>query len=225
MQLLGLGRSTASVSNSVGGQVERLEIISSKPSRIALRWKATTCSVTVTRPLRDVTAERAHAAQLLVDRRCRLLLRLRVVVAAEGLDERGPALEVEGGDAVRLARMQVDRAVVHRRVGALALGDAEHRTGLLVDDRERVGRRRAQAEPRGRVVAAVPDPAGLRALELGEHRRPLQCPRAEDGRVLLVERRLEGGRTDTAVVEDAVVLVVEDRSLDAGGAAASPARA
>jgi hypothetical protein len=74
----------------------------------------------------------------LFDRGHRLLLRLGVVVAAERLDERGVALVVEREDVVGLAHVQVHGTVVNRRVGALALHEAEHRARLGLDDGERL---------------------------------------------------------------------------------------
>ena len=84
----------------------------------------------------------------------------------------------------------------------------------VVDDREDVRARRAEAEARRGVVAPGPDVAGLRLLQLGMLGRTPQGLGAEDLGVRLVERRLERGGRDVPV-EDAWVLVVEDRGLDA----------
>src|SRR5205085_8820913 len=87
---------------------------------------------------RDPRAEPPFGAQLLVDRRRRLLLRLRVPVAAERLDERTAGAEVELAHEVALAEVEVDGAVVDGRVRPLALDQAEHRPGPDVDHRERL---------------------------------------------------------------------------------------
>ena len=110
--------------------------------------------------------------------------------------------------------MEVDGAVVHRRVGALALDQAEHGAGRRVDHRERVGARRAQRDAGGRVVAARPrrsPPACGGSSGSSAARSSATSPSTSRSRV--VERRLEGGRPDVAV-EHARVRVVEDRRLD-----------
>ena len=135
-----------------------------------------------------------------------------------------PRLEVELPHEVLLAEVQVDGAVVHGRVRALALDDAEQRAVLDVDDGERVGRRRAERDPRGRVVAARPGPAARRLLQLRELGCALERLVAERGAVGVVDRRLERRRADMAV-EHARVRVVEDRRLDTARRAASRARA
>ena len=73
-----------------------------------------------------------------------LLLRLGVPVAAERLDDRVERLLVELRDEIGLARVQVDGALVHGRVGAGALDEAEDGAARRVDDRERVGVGRAE---------------------------------------------------------------------------------
>src|SRR6266436_6966105 len=83
----------------------------------------------------------------LVDRGHRLLLRLRVVVARERVDERGARLEVERDDAELLAEMEVDRTLVDGRVGTLVLDQSEDRAGRAVDDGEGVHSGRAQRHP------------------------------------------------------------------------------
>ena len=108
--------------------------------------------------------------------------------------------------------MEIDGAVVHRRVGPLALDQTEDGSGRRVDHRERIGARRAQRNAGGRVVATRPDVARPRVAELGEQRRPLECHVAENVAVAVVERGLEGGRPDVAV-EHSRVGVVEDRRL------------
>ena len=109
--------------------------------------------------------------------------------------------------------MEVDGALVHRRVRAGALDESEQRAGRRVDDGERVGVGGTQGHARRRVVPAGPDPAVRRALQLG-----IGGGRGErlgaELRVALVERRLEGRRAHVAG-EYARVRVVEDRRLDA----------
>ena len=109
---------------------------------------------------------------------------------------------------------------MHGRVRALALDGSEDGAGLGLDDRERVGARRAQADLGGGEVAAPVDVAGVRALQVGEQRGAFERLRAERRRVGVVERRLERRRADVAV-EDPRVRVVEDRRLDPAAHAAS----
>ena len=130
-----------------------------------------------------------------------------------GTDERGARVDVEPADEVLLAEVEVDGAVVDRRVRARALDEAEHGAGLRVDDGERVEVAGAQRHPRGRVVLPRPHPAGRRLLQLGQLGRPLERLRAERLRVRLVDRPLEG-RGEDVPVEHARVRVVEDRRLD-----------
>src|SRR5207237_5708566 len=103
----------------------------------------------------------------LLDRGVRLLLGLRVVIAAVWSDERGARLQVELADEIALAQMQIDGALVHRRVGALTLDEAEHGAAVGLDDGERVGRGRAEAELSGRAIAARPHITALRQLHPG----------------------------------------------------------
>ena len=84
----------------------------------------------------------------LLDRRLGLLLRLRVPVDAGRRDDRDAILEVERLDEVLLAEVEVDGALVHRRVRAVALDEAEERAGLAVDDGERLGVSRAERDAR-----------------------------------------------------------------------------
>ena len=65
----------------------------------------------------------------------------------------------------------------------------------------------------GRVVAAGPDVAALRQLELGQERGAFERLVAERLPVGVVDGRFECGRADVAV-EDTRVRVVEDRRLD-----------
>ena len=161
----------------------------------------------------ELDAEPPVGAARLDDRGRRLGLRLRVVVAGERLDQGGPRLEVERPHPVALAEVEVDRAVVHGREGALLLGDPEDGAARALDDRERLGAGRAKGDARRRVVAAGPDVARLRVLQLGQHGRALEGRVAEHLAVAVVQRRLEGGGADVAV-EHARILVVEDRRFD-----------
>ena len=120
---------------------------------------------------------------------------------------------VELLDEVLLAEMEVDGALVHGRVRALALDEAEERAGRAVDDRERLAVPRAQRDARGRIVAALPDEAGGGAFELRQLGGPAERLLAERLGVTLVERRLERGREHVRV-EDPRIRVVEDRGLD-----------
>ena len=51
--------------------------------------------------------------------------------------------------------MEVDRAGVDRGEGALGLDQAEHLARVALDHRDRVGRGRAQRDPRGDELAAA----------------------------------------------------------------------
>ena len=110
------------------------------------------------------------------------------------------------------------------RVGALLLDDPEHRAAGGVDDRERLRAGRAERDARGRVVAAGPDVAGRACASAPGAGGPLERRVAEEFAVGVVERRLERRRADVAV-EDARVLVVEDRGLDAAAQQRLAARA
>ena len=103
---------------------------------------------------------------------------------------------------------------MHGRVGAIALDEAEQRSGLAVDDGERLGVSGAERDASGGVVAALPDVAGRCVLELGElGARRSASPPSVFG-VSLVQRRLVC-RGEHVRIEDARVGVVEDRRLDA----------
>ena len=67
---------------------------------------------------------------------------------------------------VRLAEMEIDRALVDGGVRALAFDEAEQLARGRVHDRERVRGRRAERRARRRIVGAGPHEAGLRSLEL-----------------------------------------------------------
>ena len=68
----------------------------------------------------------------------------------------------------------------------------------------------------GRVVAALPDVARRRPLELGQDGGAVERVRPERLGVRLVDRRLEGGGEHVRV-EDPGVRVVDDRGLDPTG--------
>src|SRR4029078_5929671 len=118
----------------------------------------------------EVEAATPLQAQRLLDRRVRVLLRLRVEVALVRGHDGGARLAVELENEVALAEMEVDRALVNRRVGTFALDDSEHSPALRFDDGERVGRGAPQPELRGRVFASCPDVTGLCVLQVGEQR-------------------------------------------------------
>ncbi len=128
--------------------------------------------------------------------------------------------------------MQVDRAVVHRRVGARRLGLAEQLARGDVDDRKAVRRGRAQRDFARRVaVGAARNVAvagelvlgGARAAPAGASRAQLSRAhqllriglpaRAEVLCVLARERALVRGAAEMRRV-DQRALVVEDRRLD-----------
>ena len=165
-------------------------------------------------PERELDAAPALDAKALLDRRLRVLLRLRVPVARERLDERDPCVEVEPFDEVRLPEVEVDGAVVHGRVRALALDDAEHGAVARADDEHGIGARRTERHARRRVVAAGPDEASARPAKLRQLGRAIDRFVSERRSVLVVDRRLERSGEDVPV-EDAVVRVVRDRRLDA----------
>src|SRR5439155_25339787 len=77
----------------------------------------------------ELEAEPALGAQRLLDLRRRLLLRLRVPVAGERVDDGGAGHEVELLDEVRLADVKVDRALVEGLVREASLDEDEQRTG------------------------------------------------------------------------------------------------
>ena len=77
----------------------------------------------------ELHAERPALRLDLLDVDLGLLLHLRVVVAVERLHHRPPRADVELGDLVGAAEVQVDRAGVDRREGALGLDLAEHLAG------------------------------------------------------------------------------------------------
>ena len=85
------------------------------------------------------------------------------------------------------------------RVRALALGRAEHRPGLLVDDDERLRVARAERDARGRRIPAAPHVAGGGALQLRQDGGPLERGRPEDLGVGRGQRPLVRGGEDVAV--------------------------
>ena len=211
----GLGTNqTASVSNVVGGRSSGT-VSSVEPSAIAFFWYATTCSVTETRPKESSRPSRRSTRSGSSIAVVRLLLRLRVPVALERLDERAPRGEVELAHEVLAAEVEVDGALVDGGVGALALGEPERRRRSR---RRRRGTRRAKSS--GAVCARPaspcrPRPSRARCLRSsGTCGARSSASGAERRGVAVVDRRLERGRRDVAV-EHARVRVVEDRRLDA----------
>ena len=130
------------------------------------------------------------------------------------MDYAGAGQQVELLHEVRLAEVEVDRALVDGRVRAAALDEAEQRARRGVDDGEGVGVRRAERRACRGVVLAGPDVARLRVLQLRENGGALQRLVAEHVAVGVVERRLERGCSHVAV-EDARVRMIEDRGFDA----------
>jgi hypothetical protein len=188
---------TASVSKVVGGRSSWIVAIVDW-SRTCFCWKATTRSVTDATE-RQLEAEPTLDLQRLHDVRRGLPLRLRVVVAAERLDDRPPRRQVELPHEPLLAEMEVDGALVDRRVRALALDDAHDRAGASVDDGECVGARAPERGAGRGIVLALPDPAARRVLELRDVRRPLERGIAERRAVGVVDRRFERGGGDVTV--------------------------
>src|SRR5207244_774763 len=154
------------------------------------------------------------AAERLLDRGRRLLLRLRVVVAAVRRDDGGSCAEVELADEVALTEVQVDRALVNRRVRALPFDDPENGARWSLDDGERIRARGAQVRLRCGVVPPRPHVAALRPPQIGDERGALEGLVSEDGTICIVERGFERRRADMAV-EDAWIRVVEDGRFDA----------
>ena len=170
--------------------------------------------MTETRPKLSSSPSRRSIAERLLDDGVRLLLHLRVPVAAERLDERTASRDVELVHEPLLAEMEVHRALVDGRVGALVLDDAEHRAGARVHDRERVRARRAQRNVAGGVVLARVHPAARRLAQVGHERRALERDVAERVAVVVVDRSFERGGGEMPV-EHARICVIEDGSLDA----------
>ncbi len=121
----------------------------------------------------ELDSELELGALRVLDRRLGLLLHLRVPVDSRGRDDGDAVLERERLDEVLLAEMEVDGALVHGRVRAVALDEPEQRAGVAVDDRERLRVAGAERHASGRVVAAFPHVTGGRVLELGERRGPV----------------------------------------------------
>ena len=137
---------------------------------------------------------RAACAQRLDDRGLRLLPRLRVPVDRDGPDERRPRLEVERRDAVLLAEVEVDGALVDRRERALAL--REYRAPLPSPRRRsrRSRDRRSGASTRAAGVSRPrqTNPAGVRSSS-GRSAARSSASGPEDRRVALGHRPLVGG--------------------------------
>ena len=185
-------------------------------SEIETRWKAITCSVTETSPKCSSTPEVDALLADPLDVDLGLLLRPRVPVAVEARDDRPPAADVELLDLVGAAEVEVDRAGVDRREGALGLDQAEHLARLALDHRDRVGRGRAQRDPAAtnslRVGSSLP-PAPRSSPAADQPLGPLAPARPEDLVVLVAQRQLVGGG-DQVPGGDLLALVVEDRRLD-----------
>ena len=120
------------------------------------RWYATTCSVTTTLP-----KQRSRPSRRSRRRSSRIAVSLSSFAIVYQSPWNGVTSAVRPSRSsvrheVRLAEMQVDGAVVDGRVRALELDEAEQRARLLLDDRDRVGRGRAQRDARGGVVLARP---------------------------------------------------------------------
>ncbi len=161
------------------------------------------------RDLAEAELELAGAADVAlrcdrVDEDHRLLLRLRVPVVVEGVDDRAARIEVELGDLVRAPEVQVDRPRVDRREGALRLDLAEHLARRALDDGDRVERRRAQGDLAGREARAARQVAPVAADPqlAGAHQRVgALAPAVAEDRVVgatglslgATEGRLEGG--------------------------------
>ncbi len=127
-------------------------------------------------------------------------------------------------DAVLLAEVQVDRALVDGRVGALALDLPEQVAALAVDDDDlrRCRPSAARSAPAGWSRPFQTQPAG-RGSSSGRTPRA-RVPPARGSPHPPRDRRLERGGEDV-LVEDPRVRVVEDRRLDAPRRGAPPARA
>src|SRR5262249_62039937 len=97
----------------------------------------------------QVEAAAPRTPPLLEDRRLALLLRHRVPVSPERRDERGASVEVERAHVVRLAEVEIDRAVVNGRVGAGEPNRPEQGAGPLADHRNRFGARQRAGRPAG----------------------------------------------------------------------------
>ena len=108
----------------------------------------------------ELDAEPRVDALRLLDRRLRLLLRLRVPLDARRRHEGDAILEGERLDEVLLAEVEVDRALVDRRVRPVALDEPEERARLGVHDGERLRVARSQRDARRGIVASLPDVAG-----------------------------------------------------------------
>ena len=190
---------TASVSNVVSGMSERDDVDRrAVANRLALRSR---------RPARSPRRARSRA-------RRRAARSTRSAPRSSSPSPSSPACtsrrsrgrrarprssSVERLDEVLLAEMEVDGSLVHRRVGAVALDEPEQRSRLGVDHRERLRVARAQRDARRGIVAALPDVAGRRALELGELGRAAQRLGAERRRRRprrAAPRRRRRGRAD-----------------------------
>ena len=136
-------------------------------SEIETRWKAITCSVTETSPKLQLAPPRPRAAR--GSARCRSRSPFSAACTSRRRSAETtarPLADVEPLDLVGAAEVEVDRAGVDRREGALGLDQAEHLPRLALDHRDRVGRGRAQRDLGGDELAAPrhQPPAGLAQL-------------------------------------------------------------
>src|SRR5205807_8433069 len=117
---------------------------------------------------------------------------------------------------VRLSQVHVDGTGVDRRVRALGLDSADHLAARIVDDAERVDRRRSQRDaPRREAVAARQvAPAALAQLAETDETLGVALPsRPEDVAILRAQRQLVSSGGEVRQM-NALRLVVEDRALD-----------
>src|SRR5258708_12433474 len=128
----------------------------------------------------NLYAEPPLAAARLDDLGHGVLLRLRVPVAVEWLDDRVHRVQVELAHEKRLAHVQVHGAFVHGRVRARTLDDAEHRSRAAVDDAERLRLGGAERDARGGMFLAGPHGPGRRLLQLRILACRVEAPRPQD---------------------------------------------
>ena len=183
LEHLRLGRyQIASVSNVVSRQVERRRCRASTVRESLVVWYATTCSVTETRPKRSSSAEPPLDAQRLLDRRSASPSSPACTSRrSNGSTTRAPRVAGRArGTRYWLAEVEVDRALVHGRVGALALGQPQY---VARSTRPRRGMHRARCDRSGTRAAGASLPAQTqprgRVAQLRHVRRPLERLRAE----------------------------------------------
>ena len=189
-----------------------------------LRWNAVTCSVTETAPKASSTpsARRLRSARL--DEDLGVLLRLRVPVAVEGLDDRAASLDVELADLVGATRGAGRR----RRDGRWRRRARPRRDPSSSPEvRSTTATESADAERSEILPAGKPGAAGHEALvaapaQLAERDEALGALAPARAQHLVVsvdqparppERRLVGGGEQVLHL-DLLRLGVEDRGLD-----------